>query len=77
MCGAVITTKANGPMMSIHDRTPVVIDPARLDTWIDSFADLSAAKLMLAPAPDGWLIAERASMLVNDVRNEGPELLNT
>jgi hypothetical protein len=30
---------------------------------------------MLRPAPDAWLIADRASPLVNNVKNQGPELL--
>jgi putative SOS response-associated peptidase YedK len=73
---AIITTQANGVMAPIHDRMPVVIDTARLDTWMDvSLADLAPAKSILAPAPDDWLVADRASPLVNNVKNDGPELL--
>jgi hypothetical protein len=27
------------------------------------------------PAPEDWLVADRASPLVNNVKNDGPELL--
>jgi putative SOS response-associated peptidase YedK len=30
---------------------------------------------MLMPAPDDWLVAEPASPLANNVKNDGPELL--
>jgi putative SOS response-associated peptidase YedK len=50
---AIITTQANSVMAPIHDRMPVLIDPARLDTWMDlSSGDLAPAKSMLEPAPD-------------------------
>jgi putative SOS response-associated peptidase YedK len=73
---AIITTRGNGVMAPIHDRMPVVIDRANLDTWIDvASTELALARSMLAPAPEHWLVAERASPLVNDVRNDRPELL--
>ena len=73
---AIITTRANGLMAPIHDRMPVVIDTAGLDTWMNvASTDLAPARSMLAPAPDDWLVAERVSPLVNNVRNDGPELL--
>jgi putative SOS response-associated peptidase YedK len=57
---AIITTEANGVMAPIHDRMPVVLDPAHLDTWMDTnSADLAPAKSLLAPVPDDWLIADR------------------
>ncbi len=33
---AIITTRANSVMAPIHDRMPVVIETARLDTWMTS-----------------------------------------
>ena len=73
---AIITTRANGLMAPTHDRMPVVLDTARLDAWMNAAStDLAPARSMLAPAPDHWLVAERVSPLVNNVRNDGPELL--
>jgi putative SOS response-associated peptidase YedK len=73
---AIITTRANDVMAPIHDRMPVVIDKARLDIWMNvASTDLAPIRSMLAPAADDWLVADRASPLVNNVRNDGPELL--
>jgi hypothetical protein len=30
----------------------------------------------LRPAPDDWLVADKASPLVNSVKNDGPKLLD-
>lgn len=63
-------------MASIHDRMPVVLDESRLDEWMDpGNADVASLSAMLVPAPENWLIAEPALPLVNNVRNDGPELL--
>jgi putative SOS response-associated peptidase YedK len=73
---AIITTRANSVMTPIHDRMPVVIDAANLDTWMNvASTDLAPIRSMLAPAPEPWLVADRASPLVNNVKNDGPELL--
>jgi putative SOS response-associated peptidase YedK len=71
----VLTTRANGVMAPIHDRMPVVLEESRLDPWMDPKAGEMSLRAMLRPAPDEWLIAEPASPLVNNVRNDGPELL--
>jgi putative SOS response-associated peptidase YedK len=63
-------------MSPIHDRMPVVIDTASLDTWMNAAStDLAPIKSMLARAPEHWLVADPASPLVNNVKNDGPELL--
>jgi len=73
---AIITAPANRLMAPIHDRMPVVIDPAHLQTWIDVGAnDMASVRSILAPAPEDWLVADRVSPLVNSVANDGPELL--
>jgi putative SOS response-associated peptidase YedK len=73
---AIITTQANNVMAPIHDRMPVVIDSARLDTWMNvTSTELAPVRSMLAPAPEHWLIADRASQLVNSVKNDDSRLL--
>jgi putative SOS response-associated peptidase YedK len=73
---AIITTHANRMMAPIHDRMRVVIDTVRLDRWMsDAATDLASARSILAPAPEHWLVAERASPFVNNVKNDDPELL--
>jgi putative SOS response-associated peptidase YedK len=52
---------------------PVIIDPTDVEIWLGNDAD-AAAELM-KPAPNDVLRAWRVSRAVNDVRRDGPELL--
>jgi putative SOS response-associated peptidase YedK len=64
-------------MKPIHSRMPVVLDPSRLEKWMDpSPADPDSLRALLWPAPDDWLVVDKASPLVNSVRDDGPELLS-
>jgi len=71
----VLTTRANGLMAPIHDRMPVVVADSQVDEWLDAKTPERALGWLLRPPPNEWLVAERASPLVNSVRNDGPELL--
>jgi len=71
----VLTTRANGLIAPIHDRVPVVLDESRFDEWMHAKTPEPVLPSMVQPAPNEWLVAERASTLVNSVRNGGPELL--
>ncbi|MEV1291384.1 SOS response-associated peptidase [Pseudonocardia sp. NPDC049635] len=72
----VLTTGAVGPLAQVHDRMPLVLAPGDWDAWLDPDAGPSAA--LLAP-PSPALVATLAirpvSSQVNNVRNNGPELL--
>ena len=73
----ILTTRANALMAPIHDRMPVVLDESRLDEWMNpDNGDVGSLRAILAPAPEDWLIAEPASTLVNNVKNDGPEVLS-
>lgn len=72
----IVTTQANATMRPIHDRMPVILSEDAWDTWLDpTFQDVPALQSLLAPAPDDLLRVYPVSRLVNDVRNNGPELL--
>jgi putative SOS response-associated peptidase YedK len=73
----ILATRANGVMAPIHDRMPVVLEESRLNEWMDTKAADAALRAMLRPAPNDWLLADRASPLVNSVKNDGPELLGS
>ena len=73
----LITTTPNAEMSRIHDRMPVLLPPGAWDQWLDP--DLrEAARLtpLLRPAPDGLLQLRPVTTAVNNVRNQGPELLD-
>jgi putative SOS response-associated peptidase YedK len=72
----VVTTTPNALMAPIHNRMPVVIPESAWDRWLDpTLADPSELKGLLVPAEDGWLEAYPVSRRVNDVRNDGPDLV--
>jgi putative SOS response-associated peptidase YedK len=72
----ILTTGPNELMAPIHDRMPVVIPAAAWDRWLDpELADVGELQGLLVPAPDAAIELYPVSPLVNNVRNDGPELI--
>lgn len=75
----IVTTSANDDVAPVHDRMPVVIPESAWDRWLDPTrtegAALAELKGLLVPADEAWLEAYPVSRRVNDVRNDGPELV--
>lgn len=73
---AVLTTDAVGPLAGIHHRMPLLLSPDRWAAWLDPDAPPAAG---LLDPPPGELVADLelrpVSTRVNNVRNQGPELL--
>ncbi|HLR98308.1 MAG TPA: SOS response-associated peptidase [Mycolicibacillus parakoreensis] len=70
----VITTDAVGAAAEVHDRMPLPIAEAHWDRWLDP--DRPADPALLAAPPEVADIAVReVSTLVNNVANNGPELI--
>lgn len=70
---AIVTTAAEGSMARLHDRVPLVLDPADWSLWLGE-AGHGAARLMTPPA-EGTLAFRRVGLAVNSNRAEGPELI--
>ena len=72
----IITTEANRLLAPIHDRMPVVLPPDAWDEWLDpENQDVSRLQKLLVPAPAKEFEAYEISTLVNNVRHEGPDLI--
>lgn len=72
----VITCGANAAMSAIHDRMPVILGSEALDIWMDpEERDRSVLTDLLVPAADDVLVIEPVSTAVNDVRHQGPALI--
>jgi putative SOS response-associated peptidase YedK len=72
----IITTTATDEVGQIHDRMPMVIDPASWQDWLDpDNNDVPGLRQLLVPAVAGRLTSYPVSTAVNNVRNNGPELL--
>lgn len=72
----VITTSAPDELGMIHDRMPMIIDPASWADWLDPGNDNAAdLRALLSPAATSGLTTYPVSMAVNSVRNNGPALI--
>jgi len=72
----IITIEANRLLAPIHDRMPVVLPPDAWDEWLDpENQDVSRLQKLLVPAPAKEFEAYEISTLVNNVRHEGPDLI--
>ncbi len=72
----IVTTTPNETMASIHDRMPVVLDDEAWDVWLDpGLADPGELMALLQPREGPRLELRAVSQLVNNVRNDGPELV--
>jgi putative SOS response-associated peptidase YedK len=72
----IITTSAPDDLGHIHDRMPMIIDPASWSDWLDPAGhDVSDLRSLLVPAATSGLTAYPVSTAVNSVRNNGPQLI--
>jgi putative SOS response-associated peptidase YedK len=81
----VLTTSATDDLGRIHDRMPLLVPREAYDTWLDTGeAEAERLKELLVPAlagggeqaSTGELTAYPVSTMVNNVRNNGPELID-
>ncbi len=73
---AILTCAPNDLIRPIHDRMPVILDLDGWREWLDPATTADGAARLLAPCPEGSLEVLPVSRLVNDHRNDGPELLD-
>lgn len=72
---ALITCQPNDVVRPVHDRMPVVLSRDAEGAWIDPAAKVDDLLELLRPAPDEALIPREVGDAVNDVREDGPHLL--
>ena len=71
---AIVTTSPSGDIGGIHDRMPAVLEPDMVEPWLRG-GEPEMLLSLVHPADDGTLERCAVGKLVNDVRNQGPELL--
>jgi putative SOS response-associated peptidase YedK len=73
---AIVTTRANETLKSLHERMPVIVPPDAFDLWLDcANVDPETASALIAPAPEGLLEAYEVSTAVNRTANDNPKLV--
>lgn len=72
---AIITTAANTLMAKIHSRMPAILLPEDEKRWLNPNITLKQAIMMLKPYPANKMKAYPVSILVNNPKNNLPDLL--
>jgi putative SOS response-associated peptidase YedK len=72
----IVTTTPNAVVAELHNRMPVVVPDEAWARWLDPRpTDPGELRALLEPSDQVALEIAPASRLVNDVRNDGPQLL--
>ena len=72
---AILTCEPSDPIRPIHDRMPVVLAPEAEGIWLEPEAAQDDLLSLLVSAPDDLLALREVGDAVNDVRDDGPHLL--
>jgi putative SOS response-associated peptidase YedK len=71
---SILTTTANAVTSAVHDRMPVILDPADYDLWLDpGMTNVEAASDLLKPFDAGQMRSYPVSSRVNNVANDDVE----
>jgi putative SOS response-associated peptidase YedK len=73
---ALMTTEATGAAATIHHRMPLIVPDGLLDAWLDPTAPADATLAAALRTTVVELDVVRVSRRVNDVRNDGPDLMD-
>jgi len=71
----ILTTDAAPGLAHIHDRTPVFLEGAARDIWLDPEATAEQLEAILRPATEGLLEATVISRAVNKPHHDDPSIL--
>jgi putative SOS response-associated peptidase YedK len=69
----IITCEPNALMAELHDRMPVILDPAHYDRWLDP--SVPGAEELLRPCPAEWLEAVPVSTRVNSPAKDDESII--
>ena len=71
----ILTTEANELMRPIHDRMPVILDPASEGVWLDQRSSADALRALFVPFASERMEASPVGPWVSNARNQGPRCL--
>jgi putative SOS response-associated peptidase YedK len=72
----IIVGEPNELVGQIHDRMPIILDPPRVDVWLDPQIGVNEIlQKLLTPFPANEMDMYPVSTKVNNARNEGEELI--
>lgn len=72
----IVTTRASARIAELHDRMPVILPAGAWETWLEErLSDPAELHGLLVPAENEPLAIYPVVRLVNNVRNDGQELI--
>jgi putative SOS response-associated peptidase YedK len=72
----VITAPGGADMHGIHDRMPVILDPAAFDLWLSpANEDVDELRALLRSPPAGTVVHHPVGPRIGNVRNNDPSLI--
>jgi putative SOS response-associated peptidase YedK len=74
---SIVTTEANELTEPIHDRMPVILHSRDYDRWLNDCDESRPPIDLLRPYESDGMRMPPANRLVGNVRNNGPEMLNS
>lgn len=74
---AIITTDANDLAAKVHDRMPVILHPRDYDRWLERGETHQPPIDLLRPYEADKMEASACNPAVGNVKNNGPEMLNS
>jgi len=73
---AIVTTRSNRLLATIHDRMPVIVPADAFELWLDcAKVDDTTAAALIMPAADASLECYEVSAAVNRAANDSPGLI--
>ncbi|HEY3774501.1 MAG TPA: SOS response-associated peptidase [Solirubrobacteraceae bacterium] len=72
----IITRPANERIALLHDRMPVILDPAHEEDWLDTATPPGALQEILAGLPAEHTALTEVGLAVNDARHDEPDCLD-
>lgn len=73
---SIITTTASSDVEHLHDRMPMSVMSKHWDQWLDPHVnDADTVRGLMAPPRPGTLDIHPVARTVNNVRNDGPNLI--
>ncbi len=71
----ILTTEPNALMAPIHDRMPVILDPADYDMWLDGDTPVDRLQHLMRPFDAEQLLAYPVSTAVNKPQNDTADII--
>ena len=70
LSAAIIVGEPNPLAAAVHDRMPVILDPADYDSWLDPDKSVESLRALLKPYPHALMRAVAVNRAVNSVKND-------